>query len=686
MPLPPDALVSLSSAVALAVLGGLLLLLPRRGESLLFGCFTLLWAVQVGAANAGRLTGDATVHARALLLSFATMPPAYLLLAHLWAPRPRAWPAWTPAALAGSVACAATLVLALAPRLVVERVTGGPTGIAATTLGPAALPLFLAPFYLAFVAATAGTYLRWARSAAGAPAQRARLLFVALALFTSYLATRNLVLALRTPLDIMFPTGMAALAAPYAVGALVLAAVAAHAASRRRDDGSAATALWALALPAGTAVLETWWAPSGVLGTGAWRLACVGVVAYALGRSQLFDLEARMRDAAGPALAALLAGLGVVGAAGAAASGAGSREMALPLVAGLAASGAALAGRRRLGRVLVPRTPDERAMRLRKLEVYRVRLEESVLHPSSSDERDLAALRARLGVTEQDHELMQHLLRQHHADARPGTAAPVEARYRFLRVLGEGGFGRAYLARDVVTGDDVVVKVVFGAGDGADALREAAMARAVASPHVVRVLDVVHGRGQGYVVMEHAEGGSLADLLARRGTLPLHEATRVLRQLLRGLADAHARGIVHGDVKPENVLLARDGRVMLSDFGSARWGREGATLAPRSAGTLAYMSPEQVRGAPPDARSDLYAAAAVFHRCLAGRSHLGPAADDFTLRRRIMEAPPEVPRDAPAWATALLRRALAKDPRDRPRGALDMLALLDKEAPTLAPE
>lgn len=654
----PEALLAVASGVALAGLGVFLLALrPRRRESVVFGAFALLWAAQVLTANLARITGGgAAVHGPALVASFAVMAPATLLLAHVAAGHlgGRAGAALRVAGIA--VALAAGLVLALAPRLVVERVTAAEATPFVTVLGPLAFPLLLAPFHLAFVAACLAAYVRWRSAAPGSPRDRARDIFCAFAFFAAYVTVRNLALVLRLPPDLLLAGGQTlASAATYALGAVALLAVLAHGA-RRLDRW-----MWlAVLVPAGMAAAEALLWPQSVLGTGLWRLACVAVVAYALARHQLFDFELRLKESAAALLAAVALGLGILGTV--ATSGLG------PLLAGLAAAGGSLALREHVGRVLFPaaqRSPSY--VRARQLDVYRVRLEESIARPGEGDEEDLRRLRRALHVTDPEHVAMEVVLRAHHR--KPG--ARVSDRYRLLRVLGEGGFGRAHLAQDEHTGSLVVVKLLHGG----DAAREAGLARRIDSPHVVRVLDEGESAGAGFLAMEYVEGGTLADRLARETRLPPAEVLRLAEGLLGGLAAAHRAGVVHGDVKPDNVLLGADGAPRLADFGAGRALDAERTRDAAGQASLHYASPEQLRGEPATPRSDVYAAAAVLRRCLAGRPR---AAWDDDEDEALAEAPPRL--------RAVLARALARDPAARYADAGEMLdALRGVSATVVAP-
>ena len=259
----------------------------------------------------------------------------------------------------------------------------------------------------------------------------------------------------------------------------------------------------------------------------------------------------------------------------------------------------------------------------------------------------------------------------------PGDAETplIGGRYRPLRLLGAGAAGRVFLCRDEVSGAEVALKlftVVGGAGtQGGDSyrrfLREAEIWRRAHHPNILRILDL--RPDLGFLVTELAEGGTLAD---RRGPLPPGRVRRIALDVLAGLGHAHDRGVVHRDVKPANVFLDGRGVAKLGDFGVAHLLDLGATQTGALIGTLAYMSPEQITGAPLGAAADLYALGVTFFEALTGRRpFLGP---DF-IAQHLGEPPPRAaelePAVPPAW-DLLLGDLLAKDPAARPGSAAEV--------------
>jgi tRNA A-37 threonylcarbamoyl transferase component Bud32 len=203
----------------------------------------------------------------------------------------------------------------------------------------------------------------------------------------------------------------------------------------------------------------------------------------------------------------------------------------------------------------------------------------------------------------------------------------VAGRYEVVRPLGHGAMATVDLAHDVELDRPVALKRLaenFARDDGLRRrfVREARLAARLAHPHVVRVFDVGEDDGRPFIAMEYVEGETLADLVARRGPLPAAEAARLGMHMCAGLAAAHAAGLVHRDVKPQNLLLGTDGALKLGDFGIAA-GHEGTrlTVAGTVLGTAGYLAPEQARGEQVTAAADIYAVGAVLYELLTG----GPA-------------------------------------------------------------
>ncbi|MFN7938788.1 MAG: protein kinase [Bryobacteraceae bacterium] len=244
--------------------------------------------------------------------------------------------------------------------------------------------------------------------------------------------------------------------------------------------------------------------------------------------------------------------------------------------------------------------------------------------------------------------------------------------YRVEDLLGSGGSGSVYRACDMRTGQRVALKVVPAQPEvRARFVREAALARRIEHPNVARVFDNGEAEGFFYVAMELVEGETLRQRLAA----PLAAGTvfGIAMQLAAALAAIHASGVVHGDLKPENLVLDSDGRLKVIDFGLAR--RE-APPSPDSiytavGGTIGYLAPEQVRGEPAGLPADIFAFGAILYELLARRQAFGGATGLEIASAILRDEPSTLPEATPAAAAALVSRCLSKKSSRRP--AAEML-------------
>ncbi|WP_202638760.1 serine/threonine-protein kinase [Bailinhaonella thermotolerans] len=251
--------------------------------------------------------------------------------------------------------------------------------------------------------------------------------------------------------------------------------------------------------------------------------------------------------------------------------------------------------------------------------------------------------------------------------------------YVHVRELGSGESGQVVEAVQVATSDKVAIKYLAAGLLGEDRFRrefrlEAQILRALRDRHIVQVLDYYEDDHVAAIVMELVAGASLKDVLAARAPLTPEGALWLLKGSLLGLAHAHARGVVHRDYKPANILITSDGTSKLTDFGIAA--RTGEHAAP--AGTLPYMAPEQFTTTPASPRGDIYSAAAVFFECVTGRRPY-PGRTWPELMAQHTSAP--IPADAvEPGLRPLITAGLAKHPADRPASATAFLELLDEHA------
>jgi len=262
-------------------------------------------------------------------------------------------------------------------------------------------------------------------------------------------------------------------------------------------------------------------------------------------------------------------------------------------------------------------------------------------------------------------------------------------RYHIERELGAGGMATVYLGRDVKHEREVAVKVLredLSASIGAGRfLREIKIAAQLQHPNILPLLDSGEAGGRLYFVMPYVRGQSLRERLSREGELPVHEAVRLLIEIVDALADAHSHGVVHRDIKPDNVMLS--GRhALVMDFGVAKaiseaTGRNTVTTLGVAVGTPTYMSPEQAVADPlVDHRSDIYAVGVVAYEMLNGRPPFVGATPQQVLAAHVTEAPDSVSKRRPAIPAALdaiVMRCLAKRPADRFQTATELLAALE---------
>ena len=253
--------------------------------------------------------------------------------------------------------------------------------------------------------------------------------------------------------------------------------------------------------------------------------------------------------------------------------------------------------------------------------------------------------------------------------------AALAGEYSLQRELGRGGMGVVYLARDVQLDRDVAIKVLPShlARDPAARerfLREARMAAGLSHPNIVPIHRVSEAGGFVFFVMSYVEGETLGDRLRSRGPLPPADAMRILREVAWALAYAHGRGIVHRDVKPDNILLeAATGRALVTDFGIAHGGDPGLVTDPgKIMGTAHFMSPEQAAGSAIDGRADIYALGVVGYLAVSGRLPFDSSNLPALLVRQSTEDAPSVLDAAPGLPPALgtaIDRCLALDPARR---------------------
>ena len=274
--------------------------------------------------------------------------------------------------------------------------------------------------------------------------------------------------------------------------------------------------------------------------------------------------------------------------------------------------------------------------------------------------------------------------------------------YEVIELIGSGGMGKVYRARDTKLDRDVAIKVLpEKLSNDPDLLarfeREAKAVAALSHPNILAIHDFGTDNGVTYAVTELVDGGTLQEILEGDG-VPQRKAIDYARQVAKGLAAAHDRGIVHRDLKPANLMVTRDGRVKILDFGLAKLTHAGQSEAPTMVpapgpetgagvvlGTVGYMSPEQVRGQPADHRSDIFAFGAILYELVTGERAFARDSAAETMTAILKEDPGKLSEPGgplPAVVERVTRHCLEKNPEERFQSAHDLAFALDAIAET----
>ena len=260
------------------------------------------------------------------------------------------------------------------------------------------------------------------------------------------------------------------------------------------------------------------------------------------------------------------------------------------------------------------------------------------------------------------------------------------SRYEILRILGQGGMGAVYQARDQELDRIIALKIIRPELAANPSIlqrfkQELILSRNVTHKNVVRIFDLGEADGTKFITMEFVEGDDLRALLRKHGKYSARKAVEIIQQIARALEAAHGEGVIHRDLKPQNVMRDPHGRIVVMDFGLARSLEfDGMTQTGALVGTLEYMSPEQALGSNVDQRSDLFATGLIFYELLTGKAPYKAETAIASLMKRTHErAVPasDVDSSVPVSLSAIVSRCLERDPKDRYQDAAELLQELE---------
>ncbi len=255
-------------------------------------------------------------------------------------------------------------------------------------------------------------------------------------------------------------------------------------------------------------------------------------------------------------------------------------------------------------------------------------------------------------------------------------------RYELIEKIAEGGMARVFRGRDLLLKRTVAVKVLKDQMTGDAAFirrfeREAQSAAALSHPHIVNIYDVGEKEGTYFMVMEYVDGKNLKEYIREKGRLPVHEAIKITRQIAEALAEAHKAGVVHRDIKPQNILFSRDGKVKVTDFGIAIAG-DGVTVTAgdQIIGSVQYISPEQARGDIAGKQSDLYSLGIVLYEMVTGKVPFDGESPVAVAMKHIQEQivpPRRLVEDLPPALDQIILKSVQKDSAERYMTAEELL-------------
>ena len=263
----------------------------------------------------------------------------------------------------------------------------------------------------------------------------------------------------------------------------------------------------------------------------------------------------------------------------------------------------------------------------------------------------------------------------------------LDGRYEIIEIIGVGGMAVVYKAFDNIDNRIVAVKILKDEYLTNDEFRrrfknESKAIAVLSHPNIVKVYDVSYGDRLQYIVMEYVEGITLKEYIEQQGVIDTREAVYFVTQILRALQHAHDKGIVHRDIKPQNIMLISDGTIKVTDFGIARFSRsETKTMTETAIGSVHYISPEQAKGSVTDSKSDLYSVGVVLYEMLTGKL---PFQSENAVSVALMQLqqnpiqPRQLNPNIPVGLEQIIMRAMQKNPNDRYQSASEMLVDIDE--------
>lgn len=263
----------------------------------------------------------------------------------------------------------------------------------------------------------------------------------------------------------------------------------------------------------------------------------------------------------------------------------------------------------------------------------------------------------------------------------------LDGRYEITELIGEGGMADVYKAIDVVDKKTIAVKILKKEfAESEEFLRrfrnESKAISVLSHPNIVKIYDVGFSEKIQYIVMEYIDGITLKEYIENERVLSWKDAVHFVTQILRALQHAHERGIVHRDIKPQNIMMFTDGTIKVMDFGIAKFAREeGKTATDQAIGTVHYISPEQARGDVTDAKSDLYSVGVMLYEMLTGQKPFdtdNPVSIAVMHMHNIAELPRRINPDIPIPLEEIIVHAMEKNPDDRYQTAMEMIRDIDR--------